>query len=265
MYFIGVTTGASAIHRIFPKWCGAAGVEAELVGIDLPVGAPGPLYREAAKRIAEDPEAAGALVTTHKVAIAEHAGDLFASTTDEARRLGEISCIVKRSDDLHGDALDAESSGAALARIADPGGRDVLILGAGGAGTALALHLQRRGGVRVRATDVSTGRLQKIAAFGAEVNTASDNDKVVSAMPAGSIIVNATGLGKDLPGSPISEDARFPEDSIAWDLNYRGDLKFLEIAKRQGARTADGWDCFLLGWSLTVNRVLGLNVKPFED
>ena len=52
-------------------------------------------------------------------------------------------------------------------------------------------------------------------------------------LPDGSLVVNATGLGKDRPGSPLTDDARFPRDGIAWDFNYRGDLLFLEQAERQ--------------------------------
>ena len=46
------------------------------------------------------------------------------------------------------------------------------------------------------------------------------------------MVVNATGLGKDSPGSPISGAAIFPDGGIAWD-NYRGDLLFLEQASSQ--------------------------------
>ena len=40
MYFIGVTTAQSSIHRIFPEWATLAGVkDPALVGIDIPLGA----------------------------------------------------------------------------------------------------------------------------------------------------------------------------------------------------------------------------------
>jgi shikimate 5-dehydrogenase len=54
-----------------------------------------------------------------------------------------------------------------------------------------------------------------------------DNDAVLAGLAAGSLVVNATGLGKDAPGSPLTDAARFPADAVAWDLNYRGDLVFL--------------------------------------
>jgi shikimate dehydrogenase len=37
--FVGVSTGASRIHTVFPRWARVVGVEAEVVGVDVPVGA----------------------------------------------------------------------------------------------------------------------------------------------------------------------------------------------------------------------------------
>jgi shikimate 5-dehydrogenase len=56
-------------------------------------------------------------------------------------------------------------------------------------------------------------------------------------------------MGKDLPGSPITDSAVFPQDARVWEINYRGELNFLRQARRQ-ARTRslvveDGWICFL--------------------
>jgi shikimate 5-dehydrogenase len=65
-------------------------------------------------------------------------------------------------------------------------------------------------------------------------------------------VINATGLGKDRPGSPLPPGTSFPERTVAWDLNYRGDLAFLEQARSAGACTADGWDYFVAGWAGTL-------------
>ena len=66
-------------------------------------------------------------------------------------------------------------------------------------------------------------------------------------------------MGKDLPGSPISNSINFPKHSIVWELNYRGSLEFLHHAKEQELsqklRIHDGWDYFLLGWSSVMEEV----------
>ena len=58
-------------------------------------------------------------------------------------------------------------------------------------------------------------------------------------------MINATGMGKDLPGSPITEAGRFPMNGVAWELNYRGELQFLDqaLAQREARNLTveDGW------------------------
>ncbi|GDY40853.1 hypothetical protein SANT12839_017350 [Streptomyces antimycoticus] len=77
-------------------------------------------------------------------------------------------------------------------------------------------------------------------------------------------MVNATGLGKDRPGSPLTDAARFPQDGIAWDFNYRGDLVFLDQARAQrDARelnVVDGWLYFIHGWTRVMAEVFHIDI-----
>ena len=63
------------------------------------------------------------------------------------------------------------------------------------------------------------------------------NDEVMAKMGKGSLVINATGLGKDRPGSPLTDAAVFPENGLVWELNYRGERTFLHQAEAQ----AFGW------------------------
>jgi shikimate 5-dehydrogenase len=270
MYFLGVSTRASSILRIFPRWAGLAGQpEAVLEGVDISVGAAARVYRDAAARIKADPDCRGALVTTHKVALYRHAAEQFDAFDADARLLGEVSCVVCRSGRLEGQAIDTltgKLSLRAVLRGATFQG-EALIMGAGGAGLALAVVLRRHHRpARVILTDVSRERLQEIAgvvdAECTPITGPHDHDRLIATLPPGSLIVNATGLGKDLPGSPLTEAARFPRDAIAWDFNYRGDLKLLEFARSAGVEAVDGWEYFLHGWSQIMARVLGFDLTP---
>ena len=90
------------------------------------------------------------------------------------------------------------------------------------------------------------------------------NDRVVNDLRPGSLVVNATGLGKDAPGSPITDAARFPEGGLAWDFNYRGDLVFLGQAGTQQAERAlhveDGWVYFIHGWTRVIAEVFDIDI-----
>ena len=80
-----------------------------------------------------------------------------------------------------------------------------------------------------------------------------DNDALVNQLKPHSLVMNATGLGKDAPGSPITDAAQFPEQGFAWDFNYRGDLVFLDQARAQAQTrqltVEDGWVYFIHGWT----------------
>jgi shikimate 5-dehydrogenase len=286
LYFLGVSTGSSSIQRVFPRWAQALGLgDAVLRGIDLPVGAPAEHTRRIVEFLRDDELGVGMQITSHKIAVGTAARDLFAQLRPLATLMGEVSCVTKGPDGLHGFAKDPVAGALALDAIVPQGhwaGGDAraVVLGAGGAGTALAWCLVREelGGDRPDAlvvTDTDGARLEHLARIArrvgsdvplelVRVSSTDETDAVLASQPAGSLVVNATGLGKDLPGSPIGEDALLPQRAIAWDLNYRGDLRFLDTALRQAGerdiRVEDGWTYFVHGWLQAVKEVFGIDV-----
>lgn len=289
--FIGVTTTQSSIMRIFPRWRDLLhlGADIEMIGWDLPIHAPRARYREVVTRLKEDPANLGALVTTHKIDLYQAARDLFDETDRYARLCDEVSCIAKRDGRLFGWAKDPISAGRSLDHILGPGyfgrtGGEVLCFGAGGSGVAIALHLLSRPAPadrpsRIMVTDRDPERLEALRALLAQLGApvrvdyahSADprvNDGLVTRLPPASLVINATGMGKDIPGSPVTAAATFPQDSIAWDLNYRGDLDFLHQAEVQcGARALrveDGWEYFIFGWTAVMEEVFDRHIPRDE-
>ena len=93
---------------------------------------------------------------------------------------------------------------------------------------------------------------------------AADNDALLATLAPRSIVMNATGLGKDAPGSPLTDAAVFPEDGLAWDFNYRGELAFLDQARAQeqarGLTIEDGWVYFIHGWTRVMAEVFHIDI-----
>ena len=286
LYFIGVTTGKSSILSIFPRWAAALGLgPCRIVGIDLPPHAPVEDYRCVVSFIKSDPLSRGALVTTHKIDLYAACRDLFAEIEPLAEAMGELSCISKRGDKLVASAKDPISAGLALdaflpaSHFAKTGG-ELFSMGAGGSTIAITWYLMhpRRGDDRPRRVVVSNRSAPRLDAirkihetfgFGVPVEyvlapRAEDNDAVMAGLAPCSLVVNATGLGKDAPGSPITDQARFPAGGLAWELNYRGDLVFLRQALAAARRTRltveDGWTYFIHGWSAVIAEVFGINI-----
>jgi shikimate dehydrogenase len=282
MRFVGVSTSSSSIMKVFPLWADILGLDVELVGLDIPLGAPPQAYREAVAAIQGDPACVGALVTTHKIAVFDAARDMFDELDEFAAGVGEISSIAVRDGRTLGAAKDPLTAGLSLEEVlADDhfaAGAEVLCLGAGGAGTAIGWYLGQRTDAPARMTfvDVEAKRLAHLRdvleahAPQVELRTVptaeADVTAELAALPPQSLVVNATGLGKDRPGSPLPGSARFPERAVVWELNYRGPLEFLGQARAQqedrNLVVVDGWRYFIHGWSQVIADVFDLPMEP---
>ena len=268
--------------RIFPQWMRILGrQEVAIEGVDCRIHDAPDVYRRIVKGIKEHESAVGGLVTTHKIDLLHAARDLFDELDPYARELGEISSISKRDGRLEGHAKDPITVGMSMKALLGAGyfartGGQVLIFGAGGSSAATILYLlttpddadrprkiwvvnrsQERLDALRTLMDRHTGRVE------AELIRNSDpavNDDILERLPDASLIINATGMGKDIPGSPVSLRARFPRSSVAWEFNYRGELDFFRQAAAQresrGVRVEDGWLYFLHGWTQVLAQVL---------
>jgi shikimate 5-dehydrogenase len=274
--------------RVFPAWAKHLGLhDAAITGIDFPLHADPAAYRQAVAFIKQDPLSLGALVTTHKIDLFAACRDQFDEIDPLALLMDETSCLSKRGGRLVCHAKDPISSGLALDGFLGDGyfaraGAEVFSMGAGGSTIALTWHLMRRERgadlpARIVVSDRSRERLDAIARIHREI--ASDvpieyilaaapttNDAVLAGLAPRSLAINATGLGKDAPGSPLTDAAIFPENGIAWDLNYRGDLVFLDQARRQadsrGLRVENGWTYFIHGWTQVIAEVFHVDIAP---
>lgn len=286
MYFIGVTTAKSSINKVFPAWAQELGIDAVLKGFDFPPNDEPMNYWEAVQFIKGDPNSLGALVTTHKINLYKASQDLFDGVGPYTQILEEVSSISKRGKELWGHAKDPITSGISLEAIIDKkywsrSQGEMLILGAGGSSLALTLYLhnkKKEGGDvpgKIIVTNWREKRLEEMQSIHQKIKinipveyhlaaTPDQNDRYVNSLPPGSMVINATGLGKDRPGSPLTDHVNYPENAIAWDFNYRGDLIFLEQAKAQKEKknltTEDGWVYFIHGWTRVIAEVFHLDI-----
>jgi shikimate 5-dehydrogenase len=287
MYFIGVTTARSSIMKVFPQWSRILGLGAEIVGYDAPIHASVETYRAIVLHVKHDPLSMGALITTHKIDLLEACKDLFDYLDPFTQTCGEVSCISKREGRLEGYALDPVSSGSAWEAFVDRGywartGGHVMCIGAGGTAVAISVYVagllySADRPERFLAINRSQPRLDKLQAIHSELDTditfeyilnedPARNDALMASLPAGSMVINATGMGKDRPGSPLTDNGLFPNHGLVWELNYRGELDFLHQAERQAAQrnltVEDGWVYFVHGWSEAIAEVFHLDLTP---
>jgi len=294
-YFIGVTTGKSSIMRVFPKWVNYLRYgDVAIKGIDCKIHDDPQVYRDVVAFIKGDRLSLGGLVTTHKMDLLAAARDYFEYLDPYAELLGEISSISKRVGQLRGDAKDPITSGLAMEAFVPKShwqntGAELCVLGAGGSSLALTCYIMKqkpRGEwpSKIIVTNRSEPRLAHMKAIHAKINPGipveyvyapeqAVNDAVVGSLKPESLVVNATGLGKDQEGSPLSDRAVFPERGLVWEFNYRGNLVFLDQARKQEKTRAlkieDGWIYFIHGWTRVMaevfDREIPVNGPVFDD
>lgn len=173
----------------------------------------------------------------HKRAVIE----CCSSVSDAVRAIGAANTLVPDgAGGFRADNTDAEGFVRALDEQAplDLGGREVLILGAGGAARALAFILKRRG-ARVIVANRTPGRAEEVGADGEAPFSGPGRD---AAVRRAALIVNATSLGlhgDEIPaGLPL--EAIEPGQVVA-DIVYRaGGTPWLAAVGARGARTVDG-------------------------
>ncbi len=286
LYFVGVTTSKSSIMKVFPRWMEALGrPEVVIEGIDHKIHGKPKEYRQTVAQIKYDPLSLGALVTTHKIDLLTAANDMFDELHESSRLTGEVSSISKRGDQLWGHAKDPLTSGLSMDSFLGKGyfgrsGGHFLCFGAGGSGKAMALHLINKENSSDRperfvVVNRSQGRLDGMQAMVESLETDIDfvyiqnadplrNDEIIAGMQDGTVVVNATGMGKDSPGSPVTDDGLFPINGIAWEINYRGELDFWHQAMAQKESRnifiEDGWLYFVHGWTQVIAEVLHIDI-----
>jgi shikimate 5-dehydrogenase len=278
--------------KVFPKWADALGLkDAVIKGIDIEIHAKPEVYREVVEFIKNDKLSMGALVTTHKIDLYNATKDMFEFLDPYARMFGEISSISKKDGRLEGYAKDPISSGLALEAFVPEDywknhGGEALILGAGGSAIAMSSYLLNKNKgdnipSKLIISNRSMPRLEIIEMIVKEINPdvpaefhltpePTLNDALVNKLKPYSLVVNATGLGKDRPGSPITDAADFPMNSLVWEINYRGDLLFMHQALKQNESKSlhveDGWIYFVHGWTQVIAEVFHIDItgKTFD-
>jgi len=272
MRFIGVSTANSSIMKIFPNWSRTLGLNAVISGIDIPLNASKDDYVSAVTQMMKDPGCHGALVTTHKLALYQYAKSLFTKFDEFANICGEISCVKINKNAICGFAKDPISAGLAIndflpANFFDSK-NEVILIGDGGAATAIAWYLSgmSQPPVKIFVIGKDESRLQHllkvVSSRSSKIEISLFSSEVfskIALLNKQALIINATGMGKDLPGSPWPDGLLFPKNSYLWELNYRGSLEFYHQGKSQEQERTltviDGWRYFIYGWTQVISEV----------
>ena len=172
---------------------------------------------------------------------------LVDEVTPNVAAIEALNTVVISEGKTVGHNTDITGFGAAFrAGLGDVRLDEVVLLGAGGAGTAVAHALSQLGAARLLVIDPVTARSARLVesvqhlGVGAEA-AALDASEVRPALVRASGVVNATPIGMaDHPGVPIPVDALHHGLWVA-DIVYRPLLtELLRTARERGCRVLDG-------------------------
>jgi shikimate dehydrogenase len=170
---------------------------------------------------------------------------LLDELSDSAAKLGSVNTVVLRGGRRVGHNTDLWGFKESFRRGMSGAPREsVLLLGAGGAGAAVADALFECGAGKVTLTDLDTTRASALAArlaarFGSDrVSIADDVSKAADAVDG---IVNATPVGMaKLPGIPLDPSLLRRDCWVADIVYFPLDTQLLIEARKRGCRTLSG-------------------------
>ncbi|WFU43335.1 shikimate dehydrogenase [Bradyrhizobium sp. CB82] len=185
----------------------------------------------------------GIIVTVpHKFACYE----FCASSTDRARLLGSVNIMRRRREGgWHGDHVDGLGFvGAVRANGYDPAGKRAILVGAGGAGSAIAMALVEAGVRALSIHDSDAARRDRLIAKLKSLGRAEIGPG--SADPSGfDLVANATPLGMKADDPlPLDVSKLNAGMFVGCVITNPAISPLVEAARRLGCRTSTGSEMY---------------------
>jgi shikimate dehydrogenase len=227
---IGNPVGHSLSPPIHERAYAECGLDARYVTFEPPTDAAGE-----AITAAETLGVAGLNVTIpFKQAVLDHV-----DPDDLARRIGAVNTVDFSGETPRGYNTDAAGARRALERHdVSLAGADAVVVGAGGAGRAIAFALADAGAsVHVANRTVETAESLADAVPDATGGGLETLDETV---PGADVLVNATSVGMDEDATPVPADLLHGDLAVMDAVYSPRETRLLQDAAAVGARTVDG-------------------------
>ncbi len=198
----------------------------------------------------------------HKVAVIP----LLDKLDPLAEKIGAVNTIVNEDGFLTGYNTDATGFlQPLLERGIEPGGKDIVMLGAGGGSRAVCFALAQRGAhlVILNRTPAKAEELARhlTHAFEKEVEALKlDEKNLAMALEKADILVNATSVGMHPGADETPVPARLLKSGlVVGDIVYNPiKTRLLREAEAAGAETVSGIDMLVWQGALAVEKWIGL-------
>jgi shikimate dehydrogenase len=182
------------------------------------------------------------LTIPHKVAVIKH----LDRTSESATLMGAVNCVNRVDNELVGENTDGKGFVQSLRELTNPAGKNVVLLGAGGAARAIAVEVGLAGAAQITVVNRGEDRgrdLVDLINHGVHVPSefvAWHGDYQVP--PNTDVVINATSIGLG------DADARVPlaiasleADMVVADVIFNPpETRLIRDAHSRGCQTLDG-------------------------
>ena len=170
---------------------------------------------------------------------------LLDELSDQARAMGAVNTVVHREGKLTGHNTDGSGWRWGFERTLPAADLSrVVLLGAGGAGSAIAHTLMRMGATQLQVVDKDPARAAALindlqAQHGAQ--RAQGGTDVAAALNGATGLVHATPTGMDsLPGMPLASNLLHSGLWVSEIVYFPLETELLRAARERGCRVSDG-------------------------
>lgn len=180
----------------------------------------------------------------------------------EASFIGAVNTVVNSGNRLKGYNTDGRGFMSSLSEKGiDVSGKDVLMIGAGGASRAVSYYLSEKAS-SLSLYDIDTHKLNRLAGDLRKIRGNISLHDPARGTDRFHVIINATPLGLR-PGDPFPLDpGQIRPDMVVCDLVYKR-TNLLREAETKGARTLDGSGMLL--WQGVLAFELWTGIRPPVD
>jgi shikimate dehydrogenase len=166
--------------------------------------------------------------------------------TEAAAKIGAVNCIKLEKQELLGENTDGKGFLESLQTVIEPAGKQVVLLGAGGAARAIGVELALAGVKQIAVVNRDHNRGVELARLLSEdlgTNAQYIHWDGTYLVPSSTdILINATSVGMDDAYAQLPLDMKeLREGTISADVVFNpADTLFLRQARSAGCTTLDG-------------------------